>query len=290
MADLLVDLPDLRSEHTFLEFYLKYENSPLMDYYGPGTDSRQEDRTSYRLEDTDILGRFGYVLHRKLRGGAYFGWLKTNVGPGQRSGVPSTHEVFGPDTTPGIDQQTNHWRFGGFLEFDNRDFPNAATSGGRYFLGMIYNFDSKLRKHSYYQLNLALEQHIPWANHQRVLALRLGSSMTFTDQGQTVPFYREPTLGGNEWLRGYERYRFHDQNSVIFTAEHRWYVFSGLRAALFFEAGKVAPRIRELTFSDLKYSGGIGFRFKFQDAVFMRIDQAFSPEGSRFMWTFNKVF
>jgi outer membrane translocation and assembly module TamA len=212
------------------------------------------------------------------------------VGRGQRSGVRSTEDVFGPETTPGIDEQTNFIRFGGMVEFDYRDNPGATKSGGLYYVRALYNSDRKLDSHDHLRLTWALEQHIPWANQQRVLALRLGSTMTLAADGHTVPFYVQPTLGGNEWLRGFERYRYHDENSLIFTAEHRWYIFAGLRAALFFEAGEVAPRVRDLDFKDLKVSGGFGLRFKFMDHVFMRIDQAVSEEGYRFMWTFSKVF
>ena len=77
---------------------------------------------------------------------------------------------------------------------------------------------------------------------------------------------------------------------IVGTVEHRWHVFSGLDAALFFEAGKVAPRIRDLNFKELEYSGGWGFRFKVRESVVMRIDMAASREGFRFMWTFRNVF
>jgi outer membrane protein assembly factor BamA len=290
MFDFHVDVPKLRSEYTFLDLYSKYENSPQMDYYGPGTDSDKDDRTSYRLETTDVLGRLGFEVYRNLRVGGGGGYLHVNTGPGQRSGVPSTEQVFGPDTTPGIDVQTSFTRMGGFAEFDYRDHPGAATSGGRYFVLGIYNWDRRLERHSHWQIDWALEQHIPWANKQRTLALRLGGTMTLTANEQTVPFYRQPTLGGNEWLRGFARYRFHDNNRWIFTAEHRWNIFAGARGVLFFEAGKVARRASDFQLNDLKVSGGFGLRFKFEDSIFMRTDFAVSEEGARFMWTFNRVF
>ena len=45
-----------------------------------------------------------------------------------------------------------------------------------------------------------------------------------------------------------------------------------------------------LHFSDLKYSGGIGFRFRLADAVVSRIDFAVGREGFRWMWTFADIY
>ena len=114
--------------------------------------------------------------------------------------------------------------------------------------------------------------------------------MAFASEDQSVPFYLQPQLGGNKLLRGFDRHRFHDENLFIATAEHRWHVYSGLTAALFVDAGKVASRVEEVDFSDLELAGGIGLRFKLRDRVVMRIDQAVSREGYRVMWTFGNVF
>src|SRR5262245_43368428 len=55
----------------------------------------------------------------------------------------------------------------------------------------------------------------------------------------------------------------------------------------FFDMGKVAGKTSQLNFHNLEYSGGIGFRFTLHNAVIMRIDNAVSREGYRFMWTFS---
>ena len=78
--------------------------------------------------------------------------------------------------------------------------------------------------------------------------------------------------------------------SILFTAEHRWYVFSGMHAAAFFEAGKVGPKASQMNFHELEYSGGIGLRFTVRDTVVMRLDNAVSREGYRFMWTFSNAW
>jgi len=290
MFDLEIDIPRLRNTRGDVRFYAKYENSPLMDYYGPGPDSVKGDRTSYLLEDTglDVKGRFR--LWKDLYIGGSAGLYLPNTGSGKRKGYPSTDEKFDPEVTPGLGEQPKFVRAGGTLQYDYRDLPSGPRTGGNYFATYTKYWDRDLGKHDFHFLDAAVEQYIPYWNKTNVLALRLAAVMAWADTGHTVPFYMQPTLGGNEYLRGFARYRFYDQNAVLASIEHRWHIFSGGHGALFFEAGKVAPRIRDLKFSNLQYAGGIGFRFTIRNAVIMRIDNAVSREGYRFIWTFSNMW
>lgn len=290
MFDLEVDFPHLRTERGELSLYAKHENSPRMDYYGPGPNSRLDDRTSYRLEDTgvDIEGK--YRLYKDLHLGASVGGYFPNVGKGDRNDVPSTEEKFTPEETPGLNDQGNFLRTSALLQYDYRDLPSGPRSGGNYFARYYFYRDETLGRHDFNLLDTTVEQYIPYWNKTRVIAIRLSSVMVWTRQGQTVPFYLQPTLGGNDFLRGFQRYRFTDQNAIQASVEHRWHMFSGGYAALFFEAGKVAPKPTRLLLGDLNYAGGVGLRFTLQDAVIMRIDNAVSSEGYRFIWTFSNMW
>ena len=190
----------------------------------------------------------------------------------------------------GWSPQTWFVRTGGYVQFDYRDNPRGPRAGGNYYIHHTHYSDRKLHEHSYQRLEAAVEQHIPYFNKSRVIALRLGINVTYAYNGQTVPFYLQASLGGNELLRGFERYRFTDANSILGTAEHRWYVTSGLHAAVFVEAGKVAPRGTLLNPGHLEYAGGIGLRFTVHDNLFMRIDNGWSREGYRFIWTFSNMW
>lgn len=292
MFDFRGALKKLETERAFVDFYAKFENSPLMDYYGPGPESKKSNRTSYRLEDTELDLRAGYRPTRHLSAAARVGGYFVNTGRGRRSGFPSTDEIFDPQVTPGLLEQTKFFRWGGTLRFDYRDNPSGPRRGGNYYLRFTRYSDRSLRKHTFNRLVGFAEQYLPYHNDTRVIALRLEGATAFVDEGsgQTVPFYLQPTLGGNGRLRGFARYRFYDQTSVLATLEHRWYVFTGLDAAVFVETGKVAPRNGLLNLNELEWSGGISLRFKINKNFFMRLDNAVSREGYRWMLTFGDVF
>ena len=101
-----------------------------------------------------------------------------------------------------------------------------------------------------------------------------------------------PTLGGNDTLRGFRNYRFRGPHAILLQAEYRWELWSGLDAALFYDAGKVATR----SASDLDFerSGArLRLRLPFQhdNGVILRVDAAFgSRDGKHLHIVFGGVF
>ena len=123
-----------------------------------------------------------------------------------------------------------------------------------------------------------------------MLALFVKSRFTYAGRDdRIVPFYGQPQLGGNFELRGFNQYRFSDNNAFIAAIEHRWYAFTGLEMALFVDAGKTVSEKGRIDLSNLNYSGGIGFRARVQDAIVLRFDLATSREGFRWIWSISDV-
>lgn len=290
MLDFDLDFQSLGSRSSFFHLYTKYEHSPRMDYYGPGRESFKVDRTSYLLDDFSTDLNFGFQPTRHFRAGLTTGWVSVHTGRGNRGGVPSIEEIFTPETTPGLGQDSDFFRWGGFLGFDYRDSRAGPKSGG--FYGVRYRGykDLNLGRFGFRQAELEFQQYIPYFNGTRVIALRVASTLSAARGDQMIPYYLQPTLGGNDDLRGFERYRFYDDNLVFASIEHRWFAFTALQMAIFADAGKVVHKLADVDFSDLDYSGGLGFRFRLLDAVVSRIDFAWSREGFRFMWTFSDIY
>jgi hypothetical protein len=290
MLDFEMDSKFLRTERSFLKFYGKYESSPQMDYYGQGMGSQMDDRSSYRLEDISFDFNAGVEIFKDFRAGITGGVLGVHTGSGKRSGFPSTDEIFDSETAPGLGEDTTYVRWGGFLYYDWRDYRGGPKSGGVYGVRFRQSSDRELMKYSFKQTELEFQQYSPYFNKTRTIAMRLAVVLSFPTEGDFVPIYSQPTIGGNDNLRGFDRYRFYDNHSILVSVEHRWYAFSGLDMALFADGGKVVGRKADIDFTDLKYSGGIGFRARIRNAVVMRVDFAYGSEGFRFMWTFSDIY
>jgi len=297
LYDVELAFPKLAGDHAFFELHATHRNFSEMDYYGPGPESKKTGRTDYRLEDTNFSFASGVRATRQLRMGATGGFTEINVGPGTNDRFASTDQTYAPfadgsrrDVAVGIDRQTDFLSGGVFAQYDYRDIPGGPRKGGNYIAKFTYNLDSDLKMHSHRRLELEAQQYIPFFNERRVIALRARSELTYKNRNQTLPFYMQPTLGGSNDLRGFRPYRFYDDNLMVFNAEYRYEIFSGMDMAIFGDAGKVFHSKKEWDFDNLEASYGIGMRFNARNTVFLRLDAGFSHEGFQVWLKFNNVF
>ena len=290
-GDAAVSLPRLASDRAFLEFSSVYRNYPEMDYFGPGASSSLDDEAQFRLEDTLLHARFGVRPLPHVNFGIEGGALFVNTGSGVvSSGEPTIAQQFDPSSVPGVIEQTDFLSSGVFLQYDYRDNPLGARSGGNYVARFRYFNDRELERHDFRRLDLEAQQFLPFFNKRRVLALRVQTALTFTNGTSRVPFYLQPVLGGSDNLRGFVPFRFYDDNLIVANVEYRWESFSGLDMAVFFDAGKVASRPADIDLTDLETSVGLGFRFNVRNATFIRIDTGFSHEGAQIWLKFADAF
>lgn len=285
-----LSMPKLASNHYFLDLYAVHFDYPSIDYYGPGPDSHKTGRSDYRLENTSIQAMTGIKPWRHLRLGGLARYLLVNVGPGVEHEFASADTLYSETAAPGIMYQSDFFQDGGFVQLDYRDTPGDPHSGGNY-LAQFSTFNDVRRDHySFDRLDLEAQQYFGFFNKFRVIALRAKVVATSPHRGDEVPFYLQPTLGGPDDLRGYRAFRFYDNNMAVLNGEYRWQVFSGLDMALFMDGGQVFDRWQEIDYRHLKADAGFGFRFKMNDAVFMRIDTGFSREGFGIWLKFGNVF
>nr|UXE44156.1 hypothetical protein Hi04_10k_c1170_00003 [uncultured bacterium] len=274
----------------FADLRATHRNFPQERFYGIGQNSRKQDQTSFRLEDTNYVGRLGFSPATHIKAGVLAGWLQTNVGAGTYRRSPSIEKVFDSTDAPGLANQPDYLQAGAFFDMDYRDHPGNPRSGGLYTASWTTFQDRKLGLYDFGQYDAEVQQYFPFFNKRRVIVVRAKTTLTETADGQQVPFFMQPTLGGSEDLRGFREYRFRDRNMVVFNAEYRWEAFSGLDLAAFADAGQVAASAGDLHFGDFQTSYGAGFRFNTEKSVFLRMDLGFSREGQRLFVKFGHAF
>ncbi|HVQ15830.1 MAG TPA: BamA/TamA family outer membrane protein [Vicinamibacterales bacterium] len=289
LFDFNLDFQGLRTERTNVRWYTKYESSPDIDFYGIGNDSPKENHTSFAYDDLTTDVDAAYRAFRNLNVGFTAGYLHADSGRGHDDFTP-IDELFPPDQLPGYNEDTQFTRIGAFVDFDYRDSKTGPRSGG--VLGMRYReyWDIDRKTFAFRQTEYEFQQYIPYYNKGRVIAIRSSVVLTFPKEGNEVPIYLQPVLGGNDDLRGFGGYRFRDNHSVYLGVEHRWHASSNLEMSAFLDAGKVVPLKRNVDVSRMNYSGGIGFRVRVRSAIVSRTDFAVSREGFRIVWTFSDIF
>lgn len=288
--DLELSAPETRSRPLFFQGYAVRHFYPSLQYYGQGPDSEKEGRSNYLYEDMAVDGTAGWASRSGLRLAASGGYMKVHAGRGRDRRFASIEQNYPAPATPGLDEQPDFARLGGYVELDrtdNRLGPRAGT-----YLLANYNHHADLGhgRYTFDRLDMELQQYVPFFNKRRVIALRGRTNMTFNRQGAGVPFYMQPVLGGPDDLRGFRAFRFYGDQSLVLNTEYRWEVFGGLDMALFFDAGKVAQRRSHLDFRNLETAAGIGLRWNARNSVFLRMDAGFSHEGFQVWLKFNNIF
>jgi hypothetical protein len=118
--------------------------------------------------------------------------------------VPSIEENF-DKTAPGLGDNPTFARWGTFIYFDHRDAQSGPRSGGVYGVRFRQYADLDFDRYSFRQVEFEAQHYLPYFNKTRVLALRATTVLSFPTEGQVVPFYLQPTIGGNDNLRGFPR-------------------------------------------------------------------------------------
>ena len=151
-------------------------------------------------------------------------------------------------------------------------------------------WDQGAGRYNFHRLQTQASYYIPFLNGMRTFAFRLRNETTFHGAGQQVPFYLQPTLGGPDDLRGYERYRYYANCASILSAEYRWSVAGSVEMAVFGDGGNVYSRPGLIGFRHVRGDGGVGIRFKDKHREIMRFDIGVSPEGVNIWFVFNNAF
>ena len=143
-------------------------------------------------------------------------------------------------------------------------------------------------------LDIDLQQYVGFFNRSRVIALRAHTRLTDTRDGQTVPFYLQPVIGGSDDLRGFRPIPLSPARtaSTLGAGIPLGPSSPACDGALFVDgAAKSSQNGRDNSnFKDLEGSAGFGLRFNARNRTFMRLDVGFSHEGFQIWFKFNDVF
>jgi hypothetical protein len=293
VAQARFELPRLAHERLSLGAQAIYEDLLQVDYFGLGIDSRKGDRSAYRLNDTDLLGYATVRATSWLSVSGRAGWIhqpNLSTATGRNVTVPNTIDTFSEVSAPGLRTQPSFLHADVSIAADWRDHPGHPTSGGLYRATAANYSDRDAGTNTFRRYEVEASQFIPLFTRNWVLAVHAWEVFSDTSSGHVVPFYLLPSLGGQNTLRGYYDYRFHDKDMQSFNAESRWALFAHVDVAAFVDAGKVASRAGDLDFKHLKKSYGAGLRVHNASSTLARLDIGHSTEGWRVLFKMTDPF
>jgi outer membrane protein assembly factor BamA len=264
------------------DFYGRRYNYTQEEFHGLGPDTDKSNRSSVKLRGLALGGNVGVRLMPFLRVGGGLDYMRPRAEEGTEPSLPSIADLYDEQTAPGLFGEPTFIRSSTFVEVDYRQ-PINARRGGWYRLDLGRYHDREDGAFSFTRVDVELRQYLTLVTG-RVLAGRVHVATTDLEAGQHVPFYLMPALGGSYSLRGFRANRFHGQHSILLQGEYRWELWSGLEAALFYDAGKVTERRSDLNLRDLESAYGFGFRANTDTGVIMRVDAAFGSRDGRHLY------
>lgn len=292
MGQARFEFTDLANSHATVGTQLLWQDLTQLNYFGHGPSSPVDARSEYRLKTTDVVGYGSYRPTRWLTFEANGGRLEAPTlaaptGPFDRN-YPDARVAFAQDPAFRLERQPSfaHGRLS--VAADTRDYPDHPSRGGIYEAAFTRYADLDLNAFSFNRYEAEGAHFVPLFYDGVILAFHGWTALSDTRDGQSVPVYLMPSLGGTSMLRGYANYRFHDRNLVVATAEARIALTMHVDTAVFVDAGSVAPRVEDLRLANTSY--GLGFRVHTHKRTTMRLDAAHGREGWRISFSLNDPF
>ena len=283
-------MPRFLDERLEIGIQAAHRYHPQEDFYGPGPTSLESGRTSFLYKAPEVQARAVFTPVKWFTGAARFGWTDVSIESGKDKRYPTTEQLFTDADAPGLFDDPALYYNELSAAVDTRDRRGNARAGGYYGIAWRRYTDNDFDRYSFHSTDVELQRFFPIFDKKRVIAARLQVQATTAGDGQEVPFYYQPTLGGGKSLRSYADFRFRDRNVLLANIEYRWEALSGLDMALFYDTGSVAARFRDLELAEEK-GYGIGLRFNTYKTVLLRIDVATGGrEGMRTFFKFSNVF
>ena len=146
--------------------------------------------------------------------------------------------------------------------------PRVLHTSGSLLAAYVGRIDQLGGAPDFWRYGVELQQMVRLARGPRFLALRLrGDAVTGTlDQ---VPFTELPTLGGGQFLRGYDFERFRDRVAVVGTVQYEWDLARHADAYLFVDAGRVYDSLDALSVDRMRVGYGVGVTLHSDTAGFL---------------------
>ena len=295
MMQTRIEFPSLAQGHFSFGAQSMWQDQTQISYYGIGPNSLESSQSQYQMQSVDSVTWATLKPLPSLALTGEFGFLRRPdiLSPGGtfKPSVPTTPQEFPNDPGTTDPFQPNYAHNEVSLSSDTRDRRSRPTIGGLYRVALTTFIDqsTSVGTFSFRQYEAEGAQFIPLTRDRDwVIALHGWTVWSDVAPGHSVPFYMLPTIGGNNTLRSYPDYRFHDLNLALANLESRWALFTHMDVALFVDAGNVAGQYQDLNFDKRSYGGGV--RFHTDRTTFARIDVAYGAEGWKFFFRTSDPF
>jgi outer membrane protein assembly factor BamA len=313
-------IPKIGDDKTHADFWYGYLRRTEDNFFGIGAFTPLSARTNFDIERRSINGGLYRDFTEYLQAGIYVSYINSNAYDGKSSKSPSIDTVFSGNPsvepialwTPGLHSGSKVIAYGLFGEYDRRNYEYGLTQGF-YFYGRFGSVDG-LNKgkgvfsdYGWFDSQVDVRAYIPLFSSNTSLSLRLAANLKSVKGRSQIPFYDQSYLGGFNYVRGFNTYRFRDDNVLINNVELRQTVYSfkkehrGIDLIGFGDTGQVwgqtlsalAPDgMNHNYFANRNWKAGVGggIQYRHTKSLTVRFDVATSQDGQRIYFSASRGF
>ncbi len=267
----------------------KYSQSPREPFYGLGTHSAKNDKSSFNWEQTLIGVNLGKKLSNRVEIQSQLDFSYNNILKGEQPKILSTTQAYTSSDLPGLSTKIKLLTAKLIFVQDGRDSKGNPRKGGLEKLSLGISEGVEHNQFRFGTADLEMEHLLEIFRH-RVLAFRFYAAHTLIPKDSQAPFFSLPYLGGSENLRGYSRNRFTDKGLLLGSIEYRYPVWNNLDGFLFWDEGQVFSNIPNIRLRLFKDSKGGGLRIYDASGLILRAQIGFSREQTKFYLDLEKLF
>ncbi len=273
------------------DFAANYGFYPDELFYGIGNQISTRQKASYALRSFNVQLGLGFHLHKHTALEIQTGYSTNNTLKSKDRKNKVITDIYQPSELPGLKVIASFFQIQPTLKFDfkNRQGnPNAGWDGE---IGGGLFLQANGDDFGFWKMSTTVNRYVHLFRN-RVLVLKAGGEMTESVSGKAIPFYYLSQLGKSETVRGFERGRYRDKDSVWGSLEYRYPIRSDLLDfVLFADAGQVADNIfKKFSLNHLKPGFGGGLRIWTEQALVARLELGKSKDGFRFYFILNQDF
>jgi hypothetical protein len=309
-------LPNIGGSRNHADVWFSYMRRES-DFFGIGPRISRDLKTDFATEQRSYQGSLYRDIANHFQGGVYSQVTNSHSSRGKINTNTPIDESFSsrPDPPlalwiPGFHSNAKILSYGGFLEYDTRDNTAGLTRGvnlyGRVASHDGLNSHAAFADYGWIEVEFDARGYVALGSPRTSLALRSSGEFKTPKGGSQIPFYDLSWIGGREYLRGYELYRFRGNNALLFSTELRQTVYSktdrrGVDAFVFADSGQVwgdarspaDPVIRanqNLTSSNWHSGVGGGVQYRHSHSLAARLEVGRSNEGARIYLSMSRGF
>jgi hypothetical protein len=278
-AESTLESPALAGDRLRVSPLVRWNDAPDLTFFGLGNNSSSASEVSYGLRSIEAGAHVQARAARWFRYGGSVAYLSAHSSDG--AGPEPSVETLANEGAPGLGSAPAWVHSSAYAAVDTRESPGYTQRGGLY-SATFHRYADRGGQFSFDRTEIDIRQFIPLLHNNWVIALQGRADLASSAQGQVIPYFMLPSIGGRDTLPGYEEYRFTDRNTLLLRSELRWTPTPLVDMAVFLGQGTVAPGVAALDLHDMKRDWGFGARLHGSTLTALRLEITHSVEGWRY--------